>query len=174
MSIVVELREWKIYLWVEIYLRYLLLVILHVFVVISSPRRNTLLAILQQPIPKILSITQPVIEYFDDEEDYCILRDDEQAFLEMLNCAKEIEGHTNRLKLRITEAYSPTDTRHACEIKRNSVDHLKPLLESSHLIRHSKKKLTYGGEPGDEKSVQKAPEEKREIISKTTSTLDES
>ena len=51
---------------------------------LNPAKRNRLLPILATN-SKIMLITQLVIEYLDDEEDYCILRDDERAFLEMIN-----------------------------------------------------------------------------------------
>ena len=48
-----------------------------------------------------------ILEYLDDEGDYCVLGDDEQSFQEMLNCAK-VTGSADsicyRLNLKITAA----------------------------------------------------------------------
>ena len=40
-------------------------------------------------IPKLNRMTTlMILEYLDDEGDYCVLGDDEQSFQEILNCAK--------------------------------------------------------------------------------------
>ena len=59
-------------------------------------------------IPKLNRMTTlMILEYLDDEGDYCVLGDDEQSFQEMLNCAK-VTGSADficyRLNLKITAA----------------------------------------------------------------------
>ena len=51
-------------------------------------------------------MTQMILEYLDDEGDYCVLGDDEQSFQEMLNCAKLTGSGSScyRLNLQITAA----------------------------------------------------------------------
>ena len=79
-----------------------------------------------------------ILEYLDDEGDYCVLGDDEQSFQEMLNCAK-VTGSADfichRLNLKITAA------------EPSPVEEL-PSINSSRTARatgtrHSRKKLSF-------------------------------
>ena len=49
-----------------------------------------------------------ILEYLDDEGDYCVLDDDDQSFQEMLNCAKISGSDSNcyRLNIKVTAAES--------------------------------------------------------------------
>jgi len=63
-------------------------------------------------------MTQMILEYLDDEGDYCVLGDDEQSFQEMLNCAK-VTGSADsicyRLNLKINAAEpSPVEEFPSC------------------------------------------------------------
>ena len=51
-------------------------------------------------------MTQMILEYLDDDGDYCVLGEDEQSFQEMLNCAKLTGPGSScyRLNLKITAA----------------------------------------------------------------------
>ena len=51
--------------------------------------KESLVCELKLRIPTLNRMTTPMIlEYLDDEGDYCVLGDDEHSFQEMLNCAK--------------------------------------------------------------------------------------
>ena len=54
--------------------------------------------------------TYMILEYLDDEGDYCGLGDDEHSFQEMLNCAKLTGSDSScyRLNLKITRATEPS------------------------------------------------------------------
>ena len=72
----------------------------------DPPRKESLVCELKLRIPKLNKMTtQMILEYLDDEGDYCVLADDEQSFQEMLNCAK-VTGSADaicyRLNLKIT------------------------------------------------------------------------
>ena len=74
----------------------------------DPPRKESLICELKLRIPKLNKMTTHVIlEYLDDEGDYCVLGDDEQSFQEMLNCAK-VTGSADsicyRLNLKIKVA----------------------------------------------------------------------
>ena len=75
---------------------------------LHPPIKESLVCELKLRIPKLNRMTTPMIlEYLDDEGDYCVLGDDEQSFQEMLNCAK-VTGSADficyRLNLKITAA----------------------------------------------------------------------
>ena len=75
---------------------------------LHPPIKEILVCELKLRIPKLNRMTTPMIlEYLDDEGDYCVLGDDEQSFQEMLNCAK-VTGSADficyRINLKITAA----------------------------------------------------------------------
>ena len=89
-----------------------------------------------------------ILEYLDDEGDYCVLGDDKQSFQEMLNCAK-VTGSADsicyRLNLKITAA------------EPSPVEELPSSISSRPTratgARHSRKKLSFvedGTPPHDE------------------------
>ena len=72
------------------------------------PRKESLVYQVKLRIPKLNKMTtQMILEYLDDEGDYCVLGDDKQLFQEMLNCAKftgSADSICYRLNLKITAA----------------------------------------------------------------------
>ena len=106
---------------------------------LRPPIKESLVCELKLRIPKLNRMTTPMIlEYLDDEGDYCVLGDDEQSFQEMLNCAK-VTGAADfichRLNLKITAA------------EPSPVEEL-PSINSSRTARatgtrHSRKKLSF-------------------------------
>ena len=53
------------------------------------PIKESLVCKLKLKIPKLNRMTTPkILQYLDDEGDYCVLGDNEQSFQEKLNCAK--------------------------------------------------------------------------------------
>ena len=106
---------------------------------LRPPIKESLVCELKLRIPKLNRMTTPMIlEYLDDEGDYCVLGDDEQSFQEMLNCAK-VTGSADfichRLNLKITAA------------EPSPVEEL-PSINSSRTARatgtrHSRKKLSF-------------------------------
>ena len=105
----------------------------------DPPRRESLVHELKLRIPKLSKMTaHMILEYLDDEGDYCVLGDDEQSFQEMLNCAK-VTGSADsicyRLNLKITAA------------EPSPVEELPPCISSRPArgtgARHSRKKLSF-------------------------------
>mgnify|MGYP002260076385 FL=1 len=106
---------------------------------LHPPIKESLVCELKLRIPKLNRMTTPMIlEYLDDEGDYCVLGDDEQSFQEMLNCAK-VTGSADficyRLNLKITAA------------EPSPVEELPPIHSSrtprATETRHSRKKLSF-------------------------------
>ena len=106
---------------------------------LHPPIKESLVCELKLRIPKLNRMTTPMIlEYLDDEGDYCVLGDDEQSFQEILNCAK-VTGSADficyRLNLKITAA------------EPSPVEELPPIHSSRTArateTRHSRKKLSF-------------------------------
>lgn len=72
--------------------------------------RTSLVRIITSKIDKLQSRIPErlVIEYLDDEGDYCILRDDHKSFMEMLQSAKTtIDQEYCRINIKVKESDSP-------------------------------------------------------------------
>ena len=105
----------------------------------DPPKKESLVYELKLRIPKLNKMTtQMILEYLDDQGDYCVLGDDKQSFQEMLNCAK-VTGSADsicyRLNLKITAS------------EQSPVEELPSSISSrpnrATGARHSRKKLSF-------------------------------
>ena len=73
--------------------------------------RTALVQVITLKIDRLQSCLKEglLIEYLDDEGDYCILRDDHKSFIEMLQTAKttEVDHDCCRINIRVTESTLP-------------------------------------------------------------------
>ena len=106
----------------------------------NPPRKESLVCELKRRIPKLIKMTtHMILEYLDDEGDYCVLGDDEHSFQEMLNCAKLTGSDSTcyRLNLKITAAEpSPVE-------EEKLPPNISSRLAHGTAVRQSRKKLSF-------------------------------